>query len=188
MPTALLVIDMQRGALAGSRPPHDVDGLVNRINSLATRVRAAQGHVVYVQHEGPAGDPFHPDAPGWRLLAGLTPASDDVFTRKTACDAFLNTSLDDVLKHHDIDQVIVTGWATDFCVDTTVRSTLARGYRTIVPADGHTAADRPHLTAQKIIEHHNFVWSDFISPAGPATVIPCADIDIAAWVEVFPGA
>jgi nicotinamidase-related amidase len=153
--------------------------VVNRINSLAARVRASGGIVVYVQYNGPPGDPFHPDAPGWPLLAGLTPAPDDLFTRKTACDAFLDTNLDDVLKQNGVERVIVTGWATDFCVDTTVRSTLARGYRTIVPADGHTTTDRPHLLAPKIIEHHNFVWSDFIAPGGAATIVPCADIEVA---------
>jgi nicotinamidase-related amidase len=180
MRTALLVIDMQQGSLAGPRPPHDVDGLVSRINSLASRVRAYGGIVLYVQHDGPPGDPFHPEEPGWRLLPGLTPGSDDLFARKTACDAFLDTRLDSVLKENGVNRVIVTGWATDFCVDTTVRSTLAHGYSTIVPADGHTTTDRPHLAAPKVIEHHNFVWSDFISPAGPAKVIPCAEIELSA--------
>jgi nicotinamidase-related amidase len=103
----------------------------------------------------------------------LKPASDDLVVHKTSCDAFLHTSLEDVLKQNGVSRVIVTGCATDFCVDTTVRSALARGYPTTVPADGHTTSDRPYLPAHKIIEHHNFVWSDFISPAGPATVIPC---------------
>jgi nicotinamidase-related amidase len=180
MRTALLVIDMQQGSLAGPRPPHDVDGLVSRINSLADRVRGSGGAVLYIQHNGPAGDPFHREAPGWPLLAGLTPARGDLFVHKTACDAFLDTDLDELLKQHHVERVIVTGWATDFCVDTTVRSTLARGYRTIVPTDGHTTTDRPHLAAPKIIEHHNFVWSDFISPAGAATIVPCADIEMPA--------
>ena len=180
MRTALLVIDMQQGSLAGPRPPHDIDALVNRINSLADRVRRSGGAVLYIQHNGPAGDPFHPEAPGWPLLAGLTPASGDLFVHKTACDAFLDTDLDELLKQNHVERVIVTGWATDFCVDTTVRSALARGYRTIVPTDGHTTTDRPHLAAPKIIEHHNFVWSDFISPAGAATIVPCADIEMPA--------
>jgi len=58
-----------------------------------------------------------------------------------------------------------------------VRSALALGYRTIVPSDTHTTADRPYLSAKKIIEHHNTVWSAFLSPIGPATV--CASSEIA---------
>jgi hypothetical protein len=42
------------------------------------------------------------------------------------------------------------------------------------PSDGHTTADRPHLSAAKIIEHHNAIWSDFIAPGGgPAKICTC---------------
>ena len=56
-----------------------------------------------------------------------------------------------------------------------MRAALARGYRTKVPRDGHTTADRPHLPAARIIEHHNAIWADFLSPAGPAIVCACED-------------
>ena len=65
-----------------------------------------------------------------------------------------------------IDRLIITGCATDYCVDTTVRSALARGWPTIVPSDGHTTVDRPHLSATQIIAHHNAIWADFLAPEG----------------------
>src|SRR3546814_9524216 len=74
---------------------------------------------------------------------------------KTACDAFLGTRLEEMLRMHGATRLILAGCATDYCVDTTVRAALARGWRTTVPSDGHTTADRPHLSAAKIIEHHN---------------------------------
>ncbi|WP_202800490.1 isochorismatase family protein [Novosphingobium sp. Rr 2-17] len=73
-------------------------------------------------------------------------------------------------------ELIVTGCATDFCVDTTVRSALALGYKTIIPEDGHTTSDRPYLSAQKVIEHHNAIWANFISPVGPAHLTRCERI------------
>lgn len=176
MRTALIVIDMQQGSFTSRSPRYDAEGLVKRINQLATRVRAAGGVVLYVQHDGPIGDSHHPEEPGWRLLADLETKEGDLFIRKTSCDAFLNTDLNDVLKSLQIDQVIVTGCATDFCVDTTIRSALAHRHKTIVPIDGHTTADRPYLSAQKIIEHHNAIWADFISPVGPASLLHCAEI------------
>jgi hypothetical protein len=45
--------------------------------------------------------------------------------------------------------------------------------------DGHTTSDRPHLSARKIIEHHNAIWADFIAPGGPAVVCRCADVLLA---------
>ena len=178
MPTALIVVDMQQGSFAPRTPRHDAEGLADRLNRLAARVRQSRGLVVYVQHDGPPDDPHHPSQPGWRLLPGLEAGEGDRIVRKTSCDAFLDTDLDDVLRRAGIDRLIVTGCATDFCVDTTVRSALARRYRTIVPTDGHTTADRPHLPATKIIEHHNAVWAAFLSPVGPAVLAPCADIEV----------
>jgi nicotinamidase-related amidase len=83
-----------------------------------------------------------------------------------------------VLAGLGIRDLIVTGCATDYCVDTTVRAALARRYRTVVPSDGHTTAERPHLSAAKIIEHHNAIWRDFIAPAGPATVCACSEVPL----------
>lgn len=176
MTQALVIIDMQQGSFTPMTARHDTVGLVDRLNRLAGRVRAAGGVVVFVQHDGPPGDPHHPDLPGWRLLPGLDARPQDPVVRKTACDAFLGTTLEAVLHGHGADELIVTGCATDYCVDTTVRASLARGLRTVVPCDGHTTADRPHLPAVKIIEHHNAIWSDFIAPGGPARVCPCAEV------------
>lgn len=176
MPAALIVIDMQRGSFGKDARRHDVPGLIGRLNALARRVREAGGTVIFVQHDGPEGDPHHPSQPGWALLPELGRLPADLIVRKTACDSFLNTDLDHVLAGLGIRDLIVTGCATDYCVDTTVRAALARRYRTVVPSDGHTTAERPHLSAAKIIEHHNAIWRDFIAPAGPATVCACAEI------------
>lgn len=173
---ALIVIDLQEGMFADATPKHDVNGLVTRVNRLATDVRAAGGAVIFIQHDGPPGDPFHPEQPGWQLLPALDVRPEDRIIRKTACDAFLHTELAAFLHETGVERLIITGWATDYCVDTTVRSALARGYRTVAPSDGHTVADRPHLPAEKIIAHHNAIWADFIAPGGPALVCPCADV------------
>jgi nicotinamidase-related amidase len=179
MKTALVIIDLQQGSFTPDIPRYDPGGLVTRLNSLADAVRARDGSVIFVQHDGPPGDPHHPDLPGWRLLPDLRVRTGDLTVRKTACDAFLGTTLDATLRSLSVDQLVVTGCATDYCVDTTVRSGLARGYATIVPMDGHTTSDRPHLPARKIIEHHNAIWADFIAPAGPAMVCRCADVPLA---------
>lgn len=176
MTTALIIIDMQQGAFVDAPPKHDAAGLIGRLNVLADGVRRCGGAVVFVQHDGPPGDPFHPGRPGWRLIEELDRRSADTIIRKRSCDAFLDTPLDEFLRTRAVNRLIITGWATDYCVDTTVRSALARGYRTVVPSDGHTTADRPHLPAIKIIEHHNAIWADFIAPRGPAEVLPCAEI------------
>jgi len=172
MRRALIIVDMQRGSFT---PRYDANGLVNRLNSLADRVRQTGGLVVFVQHQGPPGDPHHPSEVGFELLPDLQCEPGDARVLKTSCDAFLGTRLEDVLTTGSVSELIITGCATDFCVDTTVRAALARGYAVVAPCDGHTTTDWPHLAAQKIIQHHNAIWADFMSPAGPARVCSCEE-------------
>jgi nicotinamidase-related amidase len=61
------------------------------------------------------------------------------------------------------DRVLIAGWATDSCVDSTVRSAISRDYNVVVASDAHTLSDRPHLAATAIIGHHNWVWSDLLT-------------------------
>ncbi|MDA1100518.1 MAG: cysteine hydrolase family protein [Proteobacteria bacterium] len=176
--SALIIIDMQVGSFTAATPRRDADALVARLNALAARLRQNSGIVIFIQHDGPDGDPHHPSLPGWHLLPALRVLPGDKLITKTACDAFLDTDLEALLTVHDIGELIITGCATDYCVDTTVRSALARGYRTTAPSDGHTTADRAHLNAAQIIAHHNAIWADFIAPGGSARVRPCAEIAV----------
>ncbi|UUX50646.1 cysteine hydrolase [Nisaea acidiphila] len=176
MQTALIVIDMQLGSFTPYSARHDTLGTVARINDLAGKVRARGMPVIFVQHDGPEGDPHHPDEAGWHMLPELDVRPGDPVVRKTSCDAFLGTDLAEVLEREAVAQVIVTGCASDYCIDTTVRAALARKIRTVVPSDTHTTANRPHLDAPSIIKHHNAIWSNFLSPIGPATVIPAAEV------------
>ena len=59
--------------------------------------------------------------------------------------------------------MLVCGWATDFCVDSTIRSAVSHDYNVVVVSDAHTLNDRPHLDAVSVIRHHNWVWSDLIT-------------------------
>jgi nicotinamidase-related amidase len=140
------------------------------------RVRETGGLVVWVQHDGPPGDALEPHTAGWQILSTLHVHPEDQRVSKTACDSFLHTPLEALLRANEIDRVIITGWATDYCVDTTVRASTGHGFTTWVPSDGHTLSDRPHLPASIIIEHHNYTWSNLIAPGGPVTIAPCAEV------------
>ncbi|TQV79344.1 cysteine hydrolase family protein [Denitrobaculum tricleocarpae] len=177
MSNALIIIDMQLGSFSPRTLRYNSEAVVARINALAAKCRAENGRVIFVQHDGPEGDPHHPDESGWHLLPELDAREGDLTVRKTSCDSFLSTDLDKVLRADRIGRLVICGCATEFCVDTTVRTALGRGYHTTVAADAHTTAERPHLSAKDIIAHHNATWADFISPAGPAQICDSADVE-----------
>jgi hypothetical protein len=41
-----------------------------------------------------------------------------------------------------------------------------------VVADEHTTRDRPHLGAEAIIQHHNWMWKNLILPHSRVRVLP----------------
>lgn len=161
---ALIVVDMQVGLLDGA-PKHDLDGVVTRINDLAGMVRSGGGTVAWIRHCGDPGDAFEPGRPGWAFLPALDHRAGDAEVRKTLNDPFAGTDLQAVLERIAPDRVLVTGWATDFCVDATVRSAVSHHHHVVAVADGHTLSDRPHLAAPAVIRHHNWVWSGLITKA-----------------------
>jgi nicotinamidase-related amidase len=107
----------------------------------------------------------------WRQAAVLV---DKILKR--ACDAFYETDLAEVLRKRGATRLLVTGCATDFCVDTTVRAAASRDYEVVVVEDGHTTADRPHVDAVAAIRHHNWVWQNLIHPRRPVEVMPAASV------------
>src|SRR5262249_58362265 len=109
------------------------------------------------------GDRFERYAQGWSFLPQLRRHEDDVVIEKTLNDPFARTPLQETLERIAPDRVIVTGWATDSCVDSTVRSAISNDYHVVVVSDGHTVSDRPHLDAATVILHHHWVWSDLIT-------------------------
>jgi len=159
---ALIVVDMQVGLLNGACK-HDLQGVIHRINSLSQKVRKEAGKVIWIRHCGKSGDGFERNTRGWHFLPELVLHPQDLVVEKTLNDPYVGTPLADILARTQPSRVLVAGWATDFCVDATVRSTVSRDHHVVAVSDAHTLSDRPHLPARTIIAHHNWLWSGLIT-------------------------
>jgi|GEM_PF-4106979 nicotinamidase-related amidase len=122
------------------------------------------------------GAEFAEGEPGWEFLDSLDIQTADCIVAKTICDSFYGTKLKEILEQNGVDELFIVGWATDFCVDTTVRSAGSREYTITVVGDAHTAADREHLSGQVIIQHHNAVWSAMDVAKSPIRVASAAEV------------
>jgi nicotinamidase-related amidase len=158
----IIVVDMQLGLLNGP-PKHDLQGVIERINLLTAIVRKQSGKVIWVRHCGKTGDGFERHTEGWSFLPELGRCREDVVVEKTLNDPFVRTSLQETLARIAPDRALVAGWATDSCVDSTVRSAISNDYHVVVVSDGHTVSDRPHLDAATVIQHHHWVWGNLIT-------------------------
>ena len=165
MTTAILVIDVQQGLCEGEGAAFDCDGTITRINRVTRKARAAGAPVIFIQHESGPGDLEHGSA-AWQLANALEVQPADIRLRKTTPDSFLGTELEAVLRRLGVQDLVICGMHSEFCVDTTVRRALALGFPVVLVADAHTSAGNAAISAQQVIAHHNATLTN-ISSFGP---------------------
>jgi len=144
---ALVVIDLQKGIV--SRPSvHPIEDIVANSARLAAAFRERGLPVVLVNAAGtPAGRTeaparireFPPDFT--ELVAELDAQESDHLVTKMTWGAFTNTALHEILQKHGVTQVVVTGIATQFGVESTARSAHEHGYHVVLATDAITSFD-----------------------------------------------
>ncbi|MGU3309979.1 cysteine hydrolase family protein [Pseudomonas sp. M5A4_2d] len=156
MANALLIIDMQTGLYDGPEKPFKRERVLDTINQLIHRARSANAPIFVARHTGPAGSPIEAGSPLWQLWHGLEveEARDHLFN-KTRPSCFLGTDLANQLAAAQVNELVIVGMKTQFCIDTTCRVAVELGFSVVLPQDGHTCMDTPTLSAEAIIEHHN---------------------------------
>lgn len=87
--------------------------------------------------------------PSFADFYGVLPEQGDVVIPKYRYSGFLSTYLDQYLRLTGIETVVVTGVATNVCVETTVRDAFMRDYFAVVPFD-LTEASSPEAKAASL--------------------------------------
>ncbi|WP_371919543.1 cysteine hydrolase family protein [Pseudomonas sp. BBP2017] len=154
---ALLVLDMQVGLFQGPERPWRGEQVLATINQLISAARDAEVPIFMARHTGPEGSPIAAGSAAWQLLPGLNadPQRDRLFD-KTRPSAFFATSLADELRAADVEELVIVGMKTQYCVDSNCRVAAELGFKPVLVSDAHTCMDTPGLSAEAIIAHHNF--------------------------------
>jgi nicotinamidase-related amidase len=168
---ALLIIDMQKTSFTPRTPRYNSEEVIGRINQLSELFRKNGESVIVIQHDGTKEGFCIPGTEEWELVPSLVAESGDLKISKTANDSFYRTSLRNDLVRLGVDELVITGCATDFCVDSTVKSALVNDFKVTVISDAHTTADRPNLKAKQVIDQYNWVWNEMTPTKGSINVI-----------------
>lgn len=152
--TALLVVDVQTGFIDGNPCVYQAQDVLARIGDLIAKARAANVPVVYIQHNSaPEYDgPIHP---------AIEPQPGEPVILKYRPDSFYETNLQAELDARDIDKLILMGFQTEFCIDTTCRRASSLDYDITLVQDAHSTFDGTALNAAQIIAHHSAVLAEF---------------------------
>jgi nicotinamidase-related amidase len=171
--TALLVIDVQNGVMAGA---HDRDRVVANIGALVEKARADGAEVVWVQHH--SGE-LPRDSDPWQYVSELRRRDDEPVVHKAYGDSFEDTDLESVLAARRVGRLVVAGAQSDACIRCTLHGALARGYDALLVADAHTTEDLTSYGApppDQVIAHTNLYWRYTEAPGRTAGTAATADV------------
>lgn len=171
--TALLVIDVQVGVVAGA---WHRDEVVANIGKLVTDARAHHVPVIWVQHSD-AGLALN--SPDWQIVPELVPAKGEPIVHKRYRSSFEATDLEALLAERHIGHVIICGAQTEFCIRNAVHAAYERGYDVTLVEDAHTTEDthwdeRP-LPASQIIDSQNRACWQYELPGRTCTLSSTKD-------------
>ncbi|UCV06307.1 cysteine hydrolase family protein [Dechloromonas denitrificans] len=142
--TALVLIDYQHEYCSGPLALPDEA----RVTPIACRLRAWAEQsgiaVIHVLHRAPAGSLlFAEGSPGAEPLAGLVPAAGETVIYKQLPSAFTGTGLAEALQAKGSENLLIAGYMTHNCVDSTAREAFHRGYKVGIVADASATRDLP---------------------------------------------
>jgi nicotinamidase-related amidase len=172
--TALLVIDVQNGVVAGA---HERDTVVANIASLVERARAERVPVVWVQH---SDEQLERASDEWRIVPELNPDEAEPLVEKSYGDSFEATELESVLAGLGVGSLVVVGAQTDACIRSTLHGAFARGYDATLVSDAHTTEDQTAWGAPppaQVIAHTNLYWTYQTAPGRTAGTVSTEDVD-----------
>lgn len=125
--TALLFIDVQKGVhdlghWGGPAGRMNNPDCVARLQRLLTAFRSAGRQIAFTRHDSLEPDsPLQFSKPGGTQLDGLDPVPGEIVVEKNTNSGFIGTSLEVDLRRARINCLVIAGYFTNFCVETTVR-------------------------------------------------------------------
>lgn len=149
--SALIVIDAQNTYAEGVMKLDGMDAALTECKTLLDRFRQANRPVFHIQHDAGEGSPYDVNDHSGEIIPIVAPVEGEAVIIKNYPSAFVNTALDELLKEAQISNLILVGFMSHMCVNSTARNAFSLGYNpTVVAAATATRALPSVVTGQAI--------------------------------------
>jgi nicotinamidase-related amidase len=127
---ALLVIDVQNEYFTGKLPITYPEGSLENILRAIRAARSKAIPVVFIQHTSSQKEAktFRKESEEWKLHPALDVTGRDRLMEKTLPGSFTGTDLEAWLRERRVDTVVIAGYMTQMCCDTTARQAMHLGF------------------------------------------------------------
>jgi nicotinamidase-related amidase len=132
--STLVLIDCQNTYTGGVMELDGVQAAIEEAATLLQRARAAGVPVVHVQHDDGPGSLYDIEGESGSIVDVLAPCNGEQVVVKNYPNSFVQTDLDAVLKTSGTPNVVLAGFMTHMCVNSTARGAFNLGYAPTVVA------------------------------------------------------
>lgn len=160
---ALVLIDCQNTYREGIMQLTGVEPALKEARRVLDRARALGRPVIHIQHDAGPGTPYDVRADIGRIADIVAPQDGETVITKAYPNSFVQTPLDDELKRLGVKNLVLVGFMTHMCVNSTARGAFNLGYAPTVVASATATRDLP-------LPDGSVVRADALQPASIATI------------------
>lgn len=171
--SALIIIDAQNTYTEGVMKLDGMDEALQACKSLLDRFRNANRPVFHIRHDAGAGSPYDVNDHLGQIIPVVAPNNDEPVITKNYPSAFVNTELDQHLKAAGVSNLILVGFMTHMCINSTARNAFSLGYQPTVVASATATRALPSTTTGEAIPSTQIQEAALAALADlPSAVVP----------------
>jgi nicotinamidase-related amidase len=153
--SALIMIDCQNTYRSGIMQLTGVEEALQETQKLLQMARALKIPVFHIRHDAGPGTPYDINAPIGAIADEVAPVAGEAVITKNYPNAFIQTDLDAQLKTAGVKNLVLAGFMTHMCINSTAHGAFNLGYNVAVVAGATAtrplqAANGKVLSAQEV--------------------------------------
>ncbi len=143
--SALVMVDAQNTYRSGIMELAGIEAALDACARLLARARKLRVPIFHIQHDSGPGSPFDITASIGAIADKVAPTNDEPIIVKRYPNSFVGTDLQAHLKASARQTIVVAGFMTHMCVNSTVRGAFNLGYAVTVAADSTATRALPSV-------------------------------------------
>lgn len=141
------MVDCQNTYTRGVMQLEGVQAALDAAEELLDRARSAGTPIVHIMHDGGVGSSYDITTDIGQIVPRVAPRAGETVIVKHYPNSFVDTELDQTLQAIGHKNLLVVGFMTHMCVNSTTRGAFSLGYRPTVVASATATRNLPTADA-----------------------------------------